>query len=145
LCLSRTSALHWEGTRNDQCETCDTGGILTKCTRCNLVWHASCLHPTPIFPLRRQHAVVCGEQCWAELNAAAVSARTLPPTCEIHTTKSRFLPHKYNTNSTTHSFPLVTRTGQQQPCAITTMDATEPTEQLSGSTEARTEQTTSAN
>ena len=53
-CLLHAPTLHWEGDRNDQCKACDE---LTECTRCNLVWHASCLHPTPIFPLRRQDAI----------------------------------------------------------------------------------------
>ena len=117
-CLSRTSALHWEGARNDQCEACDEGGLLTECTRCNLVWHASCLHPTPISPLRRQDAIVCSEQCWDELTAAALGAGTQAPAREIHTTKRRFIPHKHNTNNTTHPFPLITYAGLHQPVPV---------------------------
>ena len=85
-CLLHAPTLHWEGDRNDQCETCDEGGTLTECTRCNLVWHASCLHPTPIFPLRRQDAIVCGEQCWTELTTAALNAGSQAPTRDTNTT-----------------------------------------------------------
>ena len=56
--------LHWEGERNDQCEACDQGGVLTECTRCNIVWHASCLAPPLPFPLRPQDEIVCSEDCW---------------------------------------------------------------------------------
>ena len=128
-CLSHTPTLYWEGDRNDQCEACDEGGTLTECTRCNLVWHASCLRPTPIFPLRRQDAIVCGEQCWTELTTAALSAGSQAPTRETHTTKRRFLAHKHHTDNTTHSFPLITCAGHKQPCAATTVDATDPVEQ----------------
>ena len=51
--------LHWEGDRNDQCEACNQGGTLTECTRCNIVWHASCLVPPLPFPLRPQDEIVC--------------------------------------------------------------------------------------
>ena len=114
-CLSSTSTLHWEGARNDQCEACDEGGTLTECTRCNLVWHASCLHPTPISPLRRQDAIVCSEQCWDELTTAAHGAGMQTPTRETHTTKRRFMPHKHNNNNTTHPFPLITYAGSHPP------------------------------
>jgi hypothetical protein len=86
-CLTRTTTLHWEGVRNDQCEICNTGGTLTECTRCNLVWNASCLHPTPNFPLREQDAMLCGEQCWAEITTAALNAGEQIPTRENHNQK----------------------------------------------------------
>ena len=121
--------LHWEGDRNDQCEVCDKGGTLTECTRCKIVWHASCLQPTPVFPLRQQDAIVCGEECWTELTAAAHSAGIPAPERDTHDTKRRFLANKHHTHNTTHSFPLVTCAGQQQSCATPIMDATEPVEQ----------------
>ena len=127
-CLTHEHTLHWVGDRNDQCDVCDKGGTLTECTRCNIVWHASCLQPTPVFPLRQQDAIVCGEECWTELNAAAHSAGIPAPERETHDTKRRFLAHKHHTPNTTHSFPLVTCAGQQQPGAATTVDATEPVE-----------------
>ena len=83
-CITHGHTLHWEGDRNDQCEVCDKGGTLTECTRCNIVWHASCLQPTPVFPLRQQDAIVCGEECWTELTAAARSAGIPAPERETH-------------------------------------------------------------
>ena len=123
-CLSSTSTLHWDGARNDQYEACDERGTLTECTRCNLVWHASCLHPTPTFPLRRQDAIVCSEQCWDELTTAAHGAGMLGRTNDsgtvahgagTNTTKRRFIPYKHNTNNTTHPFTLITYAGSHQP------------------------------
>jgi len=99
----------------------------------NLVWHASCLHPTPIFPLRRQNAKVCGEQCWTELSTAARSVGSHAPMRETHITKRRFLNHKHHTDNTTHSFPLITYAGHKQPGAATTVDATDPVEQPAAS------------
>jgi hypothetical protein len=128
-CLTQGHTLHWEGDRNDQCEVCDKGGTLTECTRCNIVWHASCLQPTPVSPLRQQDAIVCGEECWTELTAAARSAGIPASERETHNTKSRFLAHKHHTTNTTHSFPLVTCAGHRRPCAEPTMSATEPEEQ----------------
>ena len=93
------------------------------------MWHASCLQPIPVFPLRQQDAIVCGEECWNELTAAAHSAGIPAPERETHDTKRRFLANKHHTHNTTHSFPLVTCAGQQQSCATPIMDATEPVEQ----------------
>ena len=94
------------------------------------MWHASCLQPIPALPLRQQDdAIVCGEECWTELTAAARSAGIPAPERETHNTKRRFLAHKHHTTNTTHSFPLVTCAGHQQPCAAPTVDATEPVEQ----------------
>jgi hypothetical protein len=132
-CLLHAPTLHWEGDINDQCEACDEGGTLTECTRCNLVWHASCLRPTPTFPLRPQDAIVCGEQCWSELTTAALSVRSQAPTRETHTTKRRFLTHKHHTANTTHSFPLITCAGHKQQCAATTVDTMDTVEQPAAS------------
>ena len=41
------------------------------------------------FPLREHYAIVCGEQCWTELTAAALSAGGPAPTRETHTTKRK--------------------------------------------------------
>jgi len=128
-CLTHEHTLHWEGDRNDQCEVCDKGGTLTECTRCNIVWHASCLQPTPVFPLRQQDAIVCGEECWTELTEAARSAGISAPERETHNTKRRFLAHKHYTTNTTHSFPLVTCAGRRRPCAEPTLSATASEEQ----------------
>ena len=127
-CLTQAHTLHWEGDRNDQCEVCDTGGTLTECTRCNIVWHASCLQPLPVFPLRRQDAIVCGEECWTELTAAAHNAGIPAPERDTYDTKRRFLANKHHTHNTTHPFPIVTCAGQQQSCPAPLVDATEPVE-----------------
>ena len=71
--------LHWEGDRNDQCEACNQGGTLTECTRCNIVWHASCLAPPLPFPLRPQDEIVCSEECWTELVQATLAAGGTTP------------------------------------------------------------------
>ena len=84
------------------------------------------------FPLRQQDAIVCGEECWTELTAAARRAGIPAPERETHDTKRRFLAHKHHTPNTTHSFPLVTCAGQQQSCAAPTVDATEPVDLPTG-------------
>ena len=72
-------------------------------------------------------------------NCSSTQCRNPDPERETHNNKRRFLTHKHHTSNTTHSFPLVTCVGQQQPCAGTTVDATEPVEptiqQPAGSTE----------
>ena len=105
-CLTTTTTAYWEGDRNDQCEVCDKGGTLTECTRCNIVWHASCLHPIPSFPIRPQDAIVCGQACWLELTDNLRQEGKPPPTAEHNTTR-QFLPRTHNTTNKTHSFPLV--------------------------------------
>ena len=83
--------LHWEGERNDQCEACDQGGVLTECTRCNIVWHASCLAPPLPFPLRPQDEIVCSEECWNELVQATLTAGGTEPQREDPKTSRKFL------------------------------------------------------
>ena len=119
-CLTATTSAYWEGDRNDQCEVCNTGGTLTECTRCNIVWHASCLHPTPPFLVRTQDAIVCGQACWLELTDALSQEGRPQPTKENSSTTSRqFLPRTHSTPNTTHPFPLVTypaaRTDKKRP------------------------------
>ena len=113
-CLTTTTTAYWEGDRNDQCEVCDKGGTLTECTRCNIVWHASCLHPIPSFPIRPQDAIVCGQACWLELTDNLRQEGKPPPTAE-HTTTRQFLPRTHNTTNKTHSFPLVTYPTAETP------------------------------
>jgi hypothetical protein len=85
--------LHWEGERNDQCEACDQGGVLTERTRCNIVWHASCLAPPLHFPLRPQDEIVCSEDCWTELVQATLTAGGTEPQREDPNTSRKFLLH----------------------------------------------------
>ena len=113
-CLTTTTTAYWEGDRNDQCEVCDKGGTLTECTRCNIVWHASCLHPIPSFPIRTQDAIVCGQACWLELTETLRQEGKPPPTAEHNTTR-QFLPRSHNTTNKTHSFPLVTYPTAETP------------------------------
>ena len=126
-CLTTTTTAYWEGDRNDQCEVCDKGGTLTECTRCNIVWHASCLHPIPPFPIRTQDAIVCGQACWLELTEALRQEGRPHPTAELKTTR-QFLPRSHNTTNTTHSFPLVT-----YPTAKTTVQQKTSVECAGGS------------
>ena len=80
----------------------------TECTRCNIVWHASCLHPISPFPIRTQDAIVCGQACcWLELTEALRQEGRPHPSAEHNTTR-QFLPRSHNTTNKTHSFPLVT-------------------------------------
>jgi hypothetical protein len=85
--------LHWEGERNDQCEAYDQGGILTECTRCKIVWHASCLASPLPFPLRPQDEIVCSEDCWTELVQATMTAGGTEPQREDPSTSRKFLLH----------------------------------------------------
>ena len=85
-CLTKALNPHWEGDRNDQCQACDAGGTLTECTRCNIVWHASCLQPPLPFPLRTQDAIVCGNACWAELTEELLTRGEPEPTQENNIT-----------------------------------------------------------
>ena len=80
-CL-RNSNLYFDRDRNDQCKVCHLGGPLTEGTRCNIVWHASCLQPVLPFPLRSQDAIVCGDECWDELIREAARIGSTTPTRE---------------------------------------------------------------
>jgi hypothetical protein len=108
-CITDTLNPHWEGDRNDQCQACDAGGTLTECTRCNIVWHASCLQPPLLFPLRKQDAIVCGDACWAELLDEYKKRGTPEPVKEDPLDKPSFLPRRHSeTASTPHNYPSVT-------------------------------------
>ena len=83
------------------------------------MWHASCLHTTPPFPIRTQDAIVCGEACWLELTEALTQEGRPNPTQEHSLPSRRFLPRTHSTSNTTHPFPLVTypaaRTNKRRP------------------------------
>ena len=126
-CLTKALNPHWEGDRNDQCQACDAGGTLTECTRCNIVWHASCLQPPLPFPLRTQDAIVCGNACWAELTEELLTRGEPEPTQEnpLHTPK--LLPRRHSeTTSTPHNYPSITTPTPQGDSASepSTHDAT---------------------
>ena len=126
-CLTKALNPHWEGDRNDQCQACDAGGTLTECTRCNIVWHASCLQPPLPFPLRTQDAIVCGNACWAELTEELLTRGEPEPTQEnpLHTPK--LLPRRHSeTTSTPHNYPSITTPTPQGDSATepSTHDAT---------------------
>ena len=120
--------LHWEGDRNDQCEACNQGGTLTECTRCNIVWHASCLAPPLPFPLRPQDEIVCSEECWAELVQATLSAGGMEPQREDpntiqkvsspHTTAHQYSTHPVPVHlpQSTHSGIRPQHEGPRKPC-----------------------------
>ena len=113
-CITDTFNPHWEGDRNDQCQACDAGGTLTECTRCNIVWHASCLQPPLPFPLRKQDAIVCGDACWAELMDESKTRGASEPVKEDTLNLLRFLPRRHsNTTPTTQDYPSVTSRNPQ--------------------------------
>ena len=100
---------HWEGDRNDQCQACDAVDTLTECTRCNIVWHASCLQPPLPFPLRKQDAIVCGDACWAELIDEFTRRDAPEPVKEDPLVTPILLPRRHsNTTPTEHNYPSVT-------------------------------------
>jgi hypothetical protein len=70
-------------------------------------------HPTPPHPLRKQDAIVCGKECWEELQNAGGTA----PTKEASGGVKRFLLNTHNTHPhqhNTHSFPLITPAGAER-------------------------------
>ena len=87
---------------------------MTECTRCNIVWHASCLQPPLPFPLRKQDAIVCGDACWAELVDESKTRGASEPVKEDTLNLLRFLPRRHsNTTPTTQDYPSVTSRNPQ--------------------------------
>ena len=108
-CITDTLNPHWEGDINDQRQACDADGTLTECTRCNIVWHASCLQPPLLFPLRKQDAIICGDACWAELLDEYTKRGTPEPVKEDPLDKPSFLPRRHSvTTPTEHDYSSVT-------------------------------------
>ena len=96
---------------------------MTECTRCNIVWHASCLQPPLPFPLRKQDAIVCGDACWAELMDESKTRGAPEPVKEDPLNSLRFLSRRHSdTTPTTQNYSSVTsRTpqGDSPGCSTT--------------------------
>ena len=81
---------------------------MTECTRCSIVWHASCLVPPLPFSLRQQDEIVCSEECWTELVQATLAASGTEPQREAPGTTRKFLlrtPH--GTSERPTMYPII--------------------------------------